>query len=547
MRRNPRVHPGVGCDQGPRGTRGLSLSEASMERRHSVLKIAMMLVALSAVSFTAGALAKSAPKRGHSSEEVYKQLNPFVDALTLIQEKYVDEDKTKAKRLIEGSMQGMVATLDPFSQYMGADDFKEMQTETSGEFGGLGIEITNKDERLTVITPIDGTPASKAGVKAGDLILKINGEKTDGMTINEAVKRLRGKVGTEVTVTLFREGLVQPFDLTLTRAIIKIESVRSYRLSNDIAYVRVNEFIHGTADDTEKAIREMEKDAPLKGLILDLRNDPGGLLEEAVNTADLFAEKGKTIVSTKGRDPRQDYVFKATGRKKFSKRPIVLLVNGGSASGSEIVAGAIKDLKLGLLVGTKTFGKGSVQTIFPLENSGGAALRLTTAKYYTPSGVCIHGIGIEPDLEIKDPELTDSTLRAYTGRSVDGFAKQLIKEKMAVNESVKVTDEVMKRFYAFCEKKNPKVEAKELAKNAEELRLSLELELVAEGVGEKASRKQAVFRDKQVGIAQEIVLNRGRLTAKWAAHQEKVKQEKAKQEKEAKAKATASPTPSDGD
>jgi carboxyl-terminal processing protease len=518
-----------------------------MERRHSVLKIAMMLVALSAVSFTAGALAKSAPKRGHSSEEVYKQLNPFVDALTLIQEKYVDEDKTKAKRLIEGSMQGMVATLDPFSQYMGADDFKEMQTETSGEFGGLGIEITNKDERLTVITPIDGTPASKAGVKAGDLILKINGEKTDGMTINEAVKRLRGKVGTEVTVTLFREGLVQPFDLTLTRAIIKIESVRSYRLSNDIAYVRVNEFIHGTADDTEKAIREMEKDAPLKGLILDLRNDPGGLLEEAVNTADLFAEKGKTIVSTKGRDPRQDYVFKATGRKKFSKRPIVLLVNGGSASGSEIVAGAIKDLKLGLLVGTKTFGKGSVQTIFPLENSGGAALRLTTAKYYTPSGVCIHGIGIEPDLEIKDPELTDSTLRAYTGRSVDGFAKQLIKEKMAVNESVKVTDEVMKRFYAFCEKKNPKVEAKELAKNAEELRLSLELELVAEGVGEKASRKQAVFRDKQVGIAQEIVLNRGRLTAKWAAHQEKVKQEKAKQEKEAKAKATASPTPSDGD
>ena len=516
-----------------------------MERRSSVLKIALLLIALSAVSFTAGALAKSAPKRGNSTEEVYKQLNPYVDALTLIQEKYVDEDKTKAKSLIEGSMQGMVATLDPFSQYMGADDFKEMQTETSGEFGGLGIEITTKDDRLTVITPIDGTPADKAGVKAGDLILKINDKKTDGMNINDAVKLLRGKVGTDVTINVFREGMTQPFDLTLTRAVIKIESVRFYRLSNDIGYVRLNEFIHGTAQDTDNAIRELEKSGPLKGLVVDLRNDPGGLLEEAVNTVDLFAEKGKTIVSTKGRDPRQDYVYKATSRKKFSKRPIVVLVNGGSASGSEIVAGALKDLKLGMLVGVKTFGKGSVQTIFPLENSGGAALRLTTAKYYTPSGVCIHGIGIEPDLEIKGPELTDSTLRAYTGRMVESFAKQLIKEKLEVTESMKLSDETLKRFYAYCAKKNHKIDSDELAKNADTLKTSLVLELQADALSEVASRKQAVLRDEQVGIAQEIILNHGKLTPKWVAHEAKVKKEKAKAKADKDGKAKATPTPTD--
>jgi carboxyl-terminal processing protease len=514
-----------------------------MERRSSVLKLALLLIALSVVSFTAGALAKSAPKRGSSTEEVYKQLNPYVDALTLIQEKYVDEDKTAAKKLIEGSMQGMVGTLDPFSQYMGADDFKEMQTETSGEFGGLGIEITTRDERLTVITPIDGTPASKAGVKAGDFILKINGEKTDGMNINDAVKRLRGKVGTDVTVTIFREGAAQPFDLTLTRAVIKIESVRSYRLPHDIGYVRLNEFIRGTTESADKAIRDMEKEAPLKGLVLDLRNDPGGLLDEAVNVSDLFAEKGKTIVSTKGRDSRQDYLYKATGRKKLGKKPIVVLVNGGSASGSEIVAGALKDLKIGVLVGTKTFGKGSVQTIFPLENSGGAALRLTTAKYYTPSGVCIHGVGIEPDLEIKDAELTDSTLRAYSGRMVDAFAKQLVKEKTPVAEDMTLPDTVLKRFYSFCEKKSPKIEAEEMAKNADELRMSLTLELQALVLGEKVSRKQAVLRDKQVGIAEEIVLNHGKLTPKWVAHQAKVNKEKAA--KVAKAKLTPSPTPVD--
>lgn len=516
-----------------------------MERRSSVLKVALLLIAFSVVSFTAGALAKSAPKRANSVEEVYKELNPYVDALTLIQEKYVDEDKTKAKKLIEGSLQGMVATLDPFSQYMGADDFKDMQTETSGEFGGLGIEITTKDDRLTVITPIDGTPADKAGVKAGDMILKIGEKKTDGMNINDAVKLLRGKVGTDVTVTVYREGVAQPFDLTMTRAVIKIESVRSYRLSDDIGYVRLNEFIHGTAQDTANAIRDLEKDGPLKGLVVDLRNDPGGLLEEAVNTVDLFAEKGKTIVSTKGRDPRQDYVYKATGCKKFAKRPIVVLVNGGSASGSEIVAGALKDLKLGMLVGVKTFGKGSVQTIFPLENSGGAALRLTTAKYYTPSGVCIHGIGIQPDLEVKAPELTDSTLRAYTGRMVDSFAKQLVKEKLPVTEDMGLSDEVLKRFYAYCAKKNHKIDQDEMAKNADELKMSLILELQADSISELVSRKQAVLRDEQVGIAHEILLNHGKLTPKWAAHEEKVKKDKAKADKLAKNKGQATPTPTD--
>jgi carboxyl-terminal processing protease len=390
-----------------------------MERRPSVLTIAFLIVLISAVSFSAGALAKSSLKRGSQAEEVYKQLNPFIDALTLIQEKYVDEDKTEAKKLLDGAQTGMVNTLDPFSQYMTADDYKAMQTETSGEFGGLGIEIAIQDDHLTVITPIDGTPADRAGIKALDRIAKIDGEKTDGLTINDAVKRLRGKVGTKVTITIIREGAAQPFDITLVRDKIKIESVRSYRLPGEIAYVRLSEFIHNSSQDVEEAIQALEKEGPVKGLILDLRNDPGGLLEEAVNVADIFVEKGKTIVSTKGRDQRQDYDYRATGRRKFAKKPIVVLVNEGSASASEIVSGALKDLKLALLLGAKTFGKGSVQTIFPLENSGGAALRLTTAKYYTPSGVSIHGKGIEPDLELKQPDMTDSTLKAYVDRMPD--------------------------------------------------------------------------------------------------------------------------------
>ncbi len=515
-----------------------------MERRPSVIAVALMLIALAAVSFTAGALAKSGLKRsGEASEEVYKQLNPFIDALTLIQEKYVDEDKTKAHDLMEGALTGMVSTLDPFSQYMPPDDFKDMETETSGEFGGLGIEIALRDDRLTVITPIDGTPADRAGIKALDRIIKIGDEKTDNMSINDAVKRLRGKIGTPVTITLWREGVAQPFDVTLVRDAIKIESVRAYRLPGDFGYVRINEFIHDTSVDLDAAIAEMEKQGPLKGLVLDLRNDPGGLLEEAFKVGDLFVAKGQIIVSTRGRDKRQDYEYRGTGRKKWGKRPIVVLINEGSASASEIVSGALKDLKLALLLGTKSFGKGSVQTIFPLENSGGAALRLTTAKYYTPSGISIHGIGIQPDLDLKEPDLTESTVKAFNDKVVDDFVKTLEKEKFAANENTQITPATLKRFYDFAALKNKKLDPSDLAKDSDVLSNSILLELLQDGPGDKVARQVGVLRDRQVVVAEEVLRNGGKLTPKWAAHEAKVVKDREKAEKDKAAKDKGGPTP----
>ena len=235
-----------------------------MNRRPSLLTTALLLLALCGISFAAGNATQSVkPKPG--SEEIYKYLNPFVDALAIIQDKYVDVDKTDPKKLVYGALQGMVNTLDPFSQFMPPEEYKEMQTETSGEFGGLGIEIAVKDEHLTVISPIEGTPAEKAGIKAGDLIVKIGVEKTDGMSINEAVKRLRGKVGTKVTITILRAGLAEPFDVTIVRDKIKIESIRSYMLPGRIGYIRVTEFIQHTTDDFQKAFHDLEKDGPSKG------------------------------------------------------------------------------------------------------------------------------------------------------------------------------------------------------------------------------------------------------------------------------------------
>ncbi|HUO56547.1 MAG TPA: S41 family peptidase [bacterium] len=505
-----------------------------MDRRPSLLTTAFLLLALCAVSFGAGAATQSAAHPKETSEDVYKYLQPFTAALAIIREKYVDVDKTNPKDLVYGALQGMVNTLDPFSQFMPPDDYKEMQTETSGKFGGLGIEIAIKDDRLTIISPIEGTPADRAGLKAGDRITKIGDEKTDTMTINDAVKRLRGKIGTKVTITIAREGLGEPFDVTLIRDSIKIESIHSYMLPHQIGYVRITEFIENTTDDFIKAVDDLKKKGPLKGLVVDLRNDPGGLLNEAVGVSDYFTEKGKMLVSTKGRSANQTQEFKATDGEKFDKnKPVVCMVNEGSASGAEIVAGALKDWKRAVLIGSKTFGKGSVQTILPLDNSDGAALRLTMAKYYTPSGVCIHGIGIDPDLDLRNHEISESTIKVYSKQIPNKFAKELVKGGMEVTRDTEVTPELMARFYAYCAKNVKKIDTEELKKDEDYLRNSLYVELIREKLGEKDARELSVLKDKQVQVAEQIIEDGGKISKQLFAEypKKKGKEEKAGEKK----------------
>lgn len=334
-------------------------------------------------------------------EDSYERLKVFTEVLSLIQANYVDE--TKPRDLIYGGIKGMLETLDPHSSFLSPDIFKEMQVETQGSFGGLGIEITVKDRQLTVIAPIEGTPADRAGLHPADRIVKIDGNPTKDMTLIEAVKKLRGPKGTSVTLTILREESPGPFELTLVREVIEVKSVRAKDLGDGIVYIRISSFQERTGKDLLKAIEQFQKNG-ISALVLDLRNDPGGLLNQAVQVSDLFLDKGQLIVYTEGRIKNQDLRFSAEHGAQVPKVPMVVLVNGGSASASEIVAGALQDWKRALVLGTKTFGKGSVQTVIPL--SDGSGLRLTTAKYYTPKGRSIHGTGIVPDIIVEAPRPT---------------------------------------------------------------------------------------------------------------------------------------------
>jgi len=337
---------------------------------------------------------------GVEREEYYKQIQLFSDSIALIQLNYVDE--VEPKKLIYGALSGMLKSLDPYSQFMDPDTYNEMKVETTGEFGGLGIEISIRDNILTIIAPIDGTPAHNAGLKPGDKIVKIGDESTRDITLIDAVKQLRGKPGTSVDLTILREDEMKILSFTITRDIIKITSIKKVKVIDEkIGYVRLVEFQEGTERELDKGIEKLEKEG-IKGLILDLRNNPGGLLNSAVNLADRFLEEGKLIVTTKGRSEENVLEFRARPKKKYRSYPMVVLVNKGSASASEIVAGAVQDNNRGLIVGTKTFGKASVQTVVPL--SDGSALRITTAKYFTPNGTLIADNGIEPDIVVEQKE-----------------------------------------------------------------------------------------------------------------------------------------------
>jgi carboxyl-terminal processing protease len=309
-------------------------------------------------------------------------------------------DETKPKELIQGAIRGMLATLDPHSAYMTPEMYKEMQVETKGEFGGVGIQIGVKDNRLAVIAPIEGTPAHRAGIKAGDFIVKVNDETTKDLSLMDAVQKMRGPKGSKVSLTVQREGTPEPLVFTLVRDTIKIESVKSKVIENNLGYVRLTQFQESTGKDLAKAIKQF-KEQKVQGVIIDLRNNPGGLLTAAVDVSEQFLPSGKLIVYTKSRDGKKDEWF-AKAKDHLDNLPLIVLVNEGSASASEIVAGALQDWGRAVVVGTTSFGKGSVQTILALGD--GSGLRLTTAKYYTPKGRTIQSTGITPDIVVKVPQ-----------------------------------------------------------------------------------------------------------------------------------------------
>jgi len=340
--------------------------------------------------------ASHAAEKNSQREETYKNLEVFSNVLTLLQEHYVDS--IDPQEVITGAINGMLTSLDPHSSYLSPDDFKELQEETHGSFSGIGIEITVKDGLLTVVSPIEDTPAYLAGLEAGDQIIRIEDALTKNMTLMEAVKKLRGKKGTKVSISVFRKGWQELKDFTLVRDEIPIHSVKSMELEPGLLYTRISNFQSNTTKDFREALRNHNKETPVEGMVLDLRNNPGGLLEQAVKVTDIFLEKG-AIVSTRGRYEDQDIVFEAQVDDEQYHFPIVILVNNGTASASEIVAGALQDHGKAIVLGTETFGKGSVQTIVPMPD--GAGLRLTTARYYTPSGDSIQATGIKPDITVE--------------------------------------------------------------------------------------------------------------------------------------------------
>jgi carboxyl-terminal processing protease len=348
------------------------------------------------------ALQEVAVRRAQAlSNDTYQELDTFASVLAIVQKNYVEPVTTK--QLIDGAISGMLASLDPHSAYLTPDLYRDLEVETRGSFGGLGIEITIKNNALTIVAPIEDTPAYRAGLKAGDQIIKIDDDFTKDMSLTDAVKRMRGPKGSKIKLTLHRNNVPELFTVTLARDVIKIQSVKAKMLPEGYGYIRVTTFQENTGDGVEKAIDEFEsKDhGKIKGIVFDLRDNPGGLLNQAVKVSDDFLDGG-LIVYTQGREENQQQKYFAHKKPGFVDYPMVVLVNGGSASASEIVAGALQDQKRAVILGTQTFGKGSVQTILPLDDH--SALRLTTARYYTPAGRSIQAVGITPDVDVELPK-----------------------------------------------------------------------------------------------------------------------------------------------
>ncbi|MFM7655627.1 MAG: S41 family peptidase [Paracoccaceae bacterium] len=399
---------------------------------------------------------------------VYEQLDLFGDIFERIRAQYVEEVDTE--KLVEAAINGMLTSLDPHSSYLSAKDFDEMQEQTRGEFGGLGIEVTQEDGFVKVVAPMDGTPADKAGIKAGDFITHVNSESVLGLTLDDAVDKMRGPVGSEIIITVVREGVAEPFDVSIIRDTIKMVAVRP-RLVGNTVVLRISTFNDQTYPGVEEGIKKMVEEAGgmdnVNGFVIDLRNNPGGLLNQAIMVSDAFLEKGE-ITSTRGRDPEQGERFNAEPGDLAQGKPIVVLINGGSASASEIVSGALQDHRRAIVVGTKSFGKGSVQTLIPLKGDG--AMRLTTARYYTPSGRSIQALGVMPDIVVNQPTVEPLTKEEEEAKAAEEARndrseadlrgaisndsmsederKQLEEERARTEESAKLRDEDYQLAYA---------------------------------------------------------------------------------------------------
>src|SRR5512143_385113 len=361
-----------------------------------------------------------------AKSDTYEDLRSFTQAMEIIKRNYVENPDSR--ELIEGALKGMVSSLDPHSSYMTERQFKEMNMDIKGEFTGVGIQIGVKNQQLTIIAPIEDTPGFRAGLAAGDKIMKINDEWTKDMSIEQAVDKMRGPKGTSVKLMIFREGWDKPREFSIVRDVIKVVSVKSRMLDDGVGYVKIIQFQGQTADELEKALKSLEAKG-MKKMVLDLRNDPGGLLDSSVDVSGKFLPKDSLVVYLQGRQKTDRKDFTTTSSQTPRNYPVVVLVNTGSASASEIVAGALQDSKRALIVGTQTFGKGSVQTVFPLDGGG---LRLTTAKYYTPSGRSIQNVGITPDIEVKLPTVKE----AKDGESVHVVVREKDLDRHLKNETV---------------------------------------------------------------------------------------------------------------
>lgn len=376
-------------------------------------------------------------------DDLYRQVELFSDTLAIIQSEYVDE--VEPKNMIYGALKGMLSSLDPHSQFMDPDAYNELKVDTEGKFGGIGIEITVKDGLLTIVTPIEDTPAWKAGLKTNDRIVKINNELTRDMTLTDAVKRLRGKAGEAVSITILRESEKKILEFKIVRDIIKINNIKAAKILEDnIGYIRMVEFRENTAKDMDAALESLEKQG-MNALIVDLRNNPGGLLDSAVKVTGKFIDKDKMIVYTKGRRANQNMEFVSQLARPIVDLPMVILINEGSASGSEIMAGALQDHKRAIILGTKSFGKGSVQTVIPL--SDGSALRLTTSKYFTPSGREIHAKGIVPDIVVEEGRIELVETAEPKAQKPQEIFEQIEKKEKPEKEEV-VKEEAVKEYTA---------------------------------------------------------------------------------------------------
>jgi carboxyl-terminal processing protease len=433
-------------------------------KKHVMAALAGTVAGVVATTQIAGPLVAQEAVKDSS---VYEQLDLFGDIFERVRAQYVEEVPTD--KLITAAINGMLTSLDPHSSYLSAKDFADMQVQTRGEFGGLGIEVTQEQGFIKVIAPMDGTPADKAGIKAGDFITQVDGEPVSGLLLDEAVQKMRGPIGSEIVVTVVREGTAEPFDVSIIRDTIKLTAVRG-RVVGKTMVLRITTFndqtTSGLKDALKKGIDDLGGMENLDGVVIDLRNNPGGLLNEAISVSDAFLDKGE-IVSTRGRAADSGERYNATPGDLANGKPIVVLINGGSASASEIVAGALQDLRRAIVVGTKSFGKGSVQTLIPLRGDG--AMRLTTARYYTPSGRSIQALGISPDIVVQQPvtppadpnapqekkpavvpQRSEADLRgAIRNDSMTDEEKRLYEEELArAEESAKLRDEDYQLAYA---------------------------------------------------------------------------------------------------